>query len=378
MRRIFIIPICLLFSVSGQGQVVPVEVTDETVKIAGLEEKELAFGFAAGDQIIFNFREIDKNELKEIEITEYPQATKYSDYKTKLVENKRLTVTRDGVYLFRFNNSSLGKRICKIHIQRIPGTEETRNFNTTVVWETRRDTTYHTYTKDVLVGYDTIYTPVVKRDLVKTGRSEEMIMNRSERVHSRMNLENNSFKTVMVTLPNNEITPLITKKIIGWAYWIGVGEESSRAWAKNVNAVKSMTSGLADMTGMGPLGAFTNGAIDLFTPTVGEDVAYWFIPNKYNAELFLANQAFSALDQGKGVAAYGKFSNPLQGTFYIGLLNDNDITPIDAEVKISVFWETNHYEDKQYSQMNLTPRYEKKTFSDPVVKTYTVPVLGKS
>lgn len=190
-----------LLTLNSYGQQEPLDVTDQTIKLGGLKEEELYFGFAAGDKIVFNFKEADNKELKEIEILEYPNNSKFSDYKTKLVENKTITVSKQGVYIFRFKNSALAGRICKIKIQRIPASDETKNFNSTVTWETRQETTYNTYTKDVIVGYDTTYVQKSKKELVNTELSEDMIMDKTERVHSINNLDYKNYKTVQVTLP---------------------------------------------------------------------------------------------------------------------------------------------------------------------------------
>jgi len=112
-------------------------------------------------------------------------------------------------------------------------------------------------------------------------------------------------------------------------------------------------------------------------PTMGEDVAYWFIPDAKNTDLFLNDKLFINFDKGKGVAAFGKNTAKTQGTFYIGLLNDNTFQGIDANVKISVLWETKYYEDKTYIEKTITPRYERKTFTDPEIITSTVPVTGE-
>lgn len=373
-RKITIILGLSLWTVTAFGQE-PIDVTDQTIRIGGLKEEVIYFGFAEGDKIIFNFKEADNKELKKIEIVEYPSNSKFSDYKTKIIENKTITVTKQGIYIFRFENSAISGRICKIKIQRIPGSEATKNFNSTVTWETRQETTYNTYTKDVIVGYDTTYVQKLKKELVKTELSEEMIVDKNERVNSINNLDYKNYKTIPVTLPQNEISTYKTKKIISWAYWIGVGKESSEAWAKNVKTVSNVASGALTIFGGGPLAGIAVGAVtNLAMPTTGEDVAYWFIPDYQNEQLFLANQLFSQFDKGKGVAAFGKNSNRTQGVFYIGLLNDNQFQGIDANVKISVIWETNFYEDKQYTEMNVTPRYEKKQFSDPIIKTFKVPV----
>ncbi|MES2446523.1 MAG: hypothetical protein V4546_05040 [Bacteroidota bacterium] len=378
MTKIFTIFFGLLFCSAVSFGQEPIDVTDQTIKLRGGNEEELYFGFATGDKIIFNFQEMDDKELKEIEIIEYPSNSKFSDYKTKKVENKSILVTKQGVYTFRFKNSALGGRICKIKIQRIPASNETKNFNSTVTWETKQETTYNTYTKDVVVGYDTTYVQKSIKKLVKTELSEEMIIDKTERVHSINNLDYKNFKTVRVTLPQNEISTYKTKKIVSWLYWIGVGKEASAAWAKNVNTVKNIASDAATIFGGGPLAVLAIGTISsLAMPTMGEDVGYWFITDDNNAQLFMGRQSFMQFDKGKGIAAYGKNSDRTQGIFHIGLSNDNQFQSIDANIKISVIWETNIYENQLYTDTIITPRYERKTFSDPIIKTFKVPVTGQ-
>jgi hypothetical protein len=112
-------------------------------------------------------------------------------------------------------------------------------------------------------------------------------------------------------------------------------------------------------------------------PAMGEDVAYWFIPDSKNSDLFLGDKPFTHFDKGKGIAAFGKNTTKTQGTFYIGLLNDNTFQGIDTNVKISVLWEIKYFEDKTYTEKTITPRYERKTFTDPEISTTTVPVTGE-
>jgi hypothetical protein len=121
-----------------------IDVTDQTLKIGGLKEEELYFGFAAGDKIIFNFKEVNNKELKELEITEYPLSSKFSDFRTARVENKTIAVNKEGVYVFRFKNGAITGRVCKIQIQRVPAGAETKNFNTSVTWINKQDTTWNT------------------------------------------------------------------------------------------------------------------------------------------------------------------------------------------------------------------------------------------
>ena len=121
-----------------------IDVVESTLKIGALGEEVFYYGFAEGDKIIFNFEELKGKELKEIEIIELPSSSKFMDYKSVSIKNKELTVQKTGIYKFRFSNSAVAGRICKYKIQRIPASEVTANFNTSVYWKTNYDTTYYT------------------------------------------------------------------------------------------------------------------------------------------------------------------------------------------------------------------------------------------
>ncbi len=130
-------------------------VTQTTVKVGAMATEELFFGFDEGDQIIFNFELVKGKDLKEIEIFEYPNASIFTDYKTKEIKDKTLSIYRAGIYKFKFKNSAVGIRICKVKIERIPANIENKNFNTTVYWKTIRDTSYYFVDEKYLIGKDT-------------------------------------------------------------------------------------------------------------------------------------------------------------------------------------------------------------------------------
>lgn len=114
-----------LFSTKLFGQTI-IDITENALKVGGLGEEVFYYGFTEGDQLIFNFQELNGKELKEVEIVELPSSSKFMDYKTSRIENKVLNVTRTGIYKFRFSNSALGGRICKVKIQRIPASDATK------------------------------------------------------------------------------------------------------------------------------------------------------------------------------------------------------------------------------------------------------------
>lgn len=354
-----------------------VDLTDQTIKIKGGKEEEILFGFAAGDQIVFNFFEENKKELKEVEILEYPNTSKFSDFKTSKIENKKLNVGRTGVYVFRFKNSSLSGRVCKIKIQRIPASEATLDYNSAVTWVTKQDTIWNSFTTDVLVGYDTSYVQQKKKELVRTEKSEVHVFTKSERVHSETN-QNGNRTSLFFTLPQNSQSAYQTKKVISWAYWVGVGNEGNEAWKQNISETKKIAQKSAALF-TSPLGAIAIGlAAELATPQLGEDV-YYAITDDVNRKLFLMNSDnYNVFDRGKGKAGYKVFTNQYmcQGTFFICLENDNFMKGIDVDVKVAAIVETNTYEDKTYTEQVVRPRYEKQIKKEPRIKTVSMPVAG--
>ncbi|MGL5891133.1 MAG: hypothetical protein ACRC3B_14685, partial [Bacteroidia bacterium] len=325
-------------------------------------------------KILFSFSETDGKELKEVEITEYPSNSKFSDFKTSKIENKSIAVSRKGVYKFRFYNSAMLGRVCKIKIQRIPASEQTRNFNCAVNWQVKQDTTWNSYVKEELTGYDTTYIPRTRKELVKTILKEEVIFDKIQRVHSLTNSNGNK-TSVFFTLPQNKISLYQPSKVISWAYWVGVGAEAQNSWNQDVRAIGKLAKGVASYTT--PLGALAVGAItELMIPNLGEDVSY-SIADEYNRDLFHKDLEYRVWDSGKGVAGYRKFTDQglMQGTYFVLLSNDNNFQGIDANVKVSAIVETKYFEDKAYNEVKLTPRYEKKIYRDPVIVSRKMPVI---
>ena len=351
-----------------------IEVTEKTIRIAGLSEEIFYFGFAEGDKIIFNFEEIDNKEVKEIEIIEYPSSSRFMEYKASKIENKEIQIFKQSIFKYRFYNSAVGGRICKIKIQRIPANENTINFNTNIKWITKQDTTWNTYTKNVIVGYDTTYVDVTNLELTKVEQKEELLFDKTQRVNSQTNIDNPNKCILPVELPQNINTEFHKTKVIAWAYWIGVGEEAREAYTKNVRTVGNLAGSLASTFGS-PLAGLAVGAVtDLMLPTMGEDIDYWFITDWNNAQLFMNGQTFYQFDKGKGIAAYGKNTTTLEGTFYVGLYNDNYTQGIDVNVKVVAIVEHKIFELITTKKQVVKPRYEKQIFSDPSINEYEIPV----
>lgn len=310
----------------------PIEVADNTLKVGALSEEVFYYGFCEGDQVIFSFEEVNGKELKEVEILEWPSNSKFMDYKTKKIENKSINITKTGIYKFRFSNSAIGGRVCKFRIERIPSSEATQSFNTSVYWRTL---------------YDTTYTPVQERYLVKSDTSAVMLTDQKAKVSSQNALNGNSNKTIVdVTLPSGTIS---------WSYYIGVGSEGEAAYtAARTKFVNASAGVVSKIPGWGPMGALALYGVNYFAKVQGEDnVKYWFITDWDNVLLFESGNSFMQYKQGDVVNDASQMKSPLTGKLYLGLLNDNIAEPIDVLVKINAVTVIQQYGMQTIQKMSL-------------------------
>jgi hypothetical protein len=301
----------------GIGQMVAqstIDIAENTIKVGGLSEEAFFFGLAQGDKLVFNLEEVNGKELKEIEIVEWPATSRFMDYKTKKVSNKTIDIPRTAIYKFRLANGAIGGRICRIKIQRIPASPESQNFNTTVYWKNKADTTYTPTEEQYLERSDTIIsTP----------------LDQIAKVSSQSALNGNANHTIVdFSLPEN------TK---AWSYYIGVGREGQAEYEKSKNDFMNTAAAKASkIPGYGTLAALAIYGINTFAKVQGSNnVKYWFIADWDNVLLFKAGQSFMQYKQGDVVNEAAQMKAPLEGKVYIALLNDNVMEPIEVVVRVS-------------------------------------------
>jgi hypothetical protein len=260
MKLIAILVALCTYSVQGQT---PIDIAESTLKIPAFGEEVFYYGFAAGDILVFNFTEANGKELKEVEIQELPAAASvFMDYKTKKISDKRLTISRTAVYKFRFSNAALGGRVCKFKVQRIPVSEGTRDFNSTVFWKVQNDTTYVPQQEQFLVKSDTVIVNV---------------MDQVSKVSSQSAINGTPNRTIVdFSLPEHTVK---------WSYFIGVGNQGRAAYEQAKDKlVEEAASTLTGLPGYGPLAALALYGINTFSKAGGDDnVQYWFISDWQNA-----------------------------------------------------------------------------------------------
>lgn len=349
------------------GQIQAIDVAELTIKIGGVESEELFYGFAEGDQIIFSFEEINGKELKDIEIIELPSSLKFTDYKTTKIDSKKLLVNQKSVYQFKFNNSAISGRVCKVKIQRIPKSDNLITFNTNWEWKTVYDTTNTPYIQDSLVGYDTLYIQKTKKELVKTDTLVTELFNKSERVHSETALDKSQYAYLDVHLPFNTYTPnkfnvYQSTEVLAWSYWIGVGQKSIEEYEK---ANKNMSNGISKigaLTGYGALSTLALTGVSMFAPSsVGDNVGYKFIT--------VQNGINNTFDFGNGISASGRNTKILQGSYTIQLYNDNFKDGINVNVKVACVQIRKTWEDIAYTEEVIKAKYVKLNKIKTVIKT---------
>jgi hypothetical protein len=344
--KVLLLTLSIFLSLNCFAQIEPVDVADLTIKIGAVSGEDLYYGFAEGDEIIFSFEELKGKALKEIEITELPTNSKFMDFKSTWIADKRIKVNKTAVYKFSFWNSSLAGRVCHINIQRIPKSNELKNFNTNWEWKKLYDTSYVAYTEDSIVGYDTTYIPYTQKDLVKVDTTC-IDKTKNERVHTNMNVDGD-VSVVTFYLPQNIRTSYKTQEVISWAYWFGT------AGAPKVSAHLATASKLVSSFSL--VGGLALGVLSLTSSTAGNNINYCVLDNATSKQLFLSESGgWRYYDKGDGNSASNRVQSRLQQTVYIGFDNDHTY-PVDVNVRVSAVVVTKIYEDKQYEKEKITAR----------------------
>lgn len=297
-----------------------VDVADITLKVAALGNEELMYGFAEGDKVIFSMTEKDGKELKEVTISEYPANIKYQNRAVSKIENKTFNVIKKGVYVFSFYNSNVKGRIINVIIKRVPSKPELANFNTKVSWHNVIDTTYKAEEHQYLIKSDTSFVEVINTNAV---------------VHSELN-SNGNRANISFTIPSNTVS---------WAYWIGVGQESKKAYQKDIQAMSNM--GANFVGGINPLAGILLGVMPTLTKSnTGENVHYYILADYDNAVKFMAGQQFLQLKNADVVNDYGIMKGRNNQKLYVGMYNDNTTREIEVNVKITAMVVNNKYETR--------------------------------
>jgi len=338
MKKLLILLSVISFWSTSVFGISPIDVAENTLKVDEHSEEVFYYGFAAGDELVLSFKMQKGSSLSELEISEFPSSIKFMDYKVKKIENHKLHILRTGVYKFRLTNSENSARICKIKIQRIPANLATLlNFNTSVYWRTVQDTSY---------------VPTQEKFLMKRDTTAQTLIERVTKISSSNIMNGNSNKDLIdFTLP---------KGTISWSYYIGVGSEGQKAFAKAKSGfLNSAASTASRIPGYGTMAALALYGINAFSLIQGEDnVKFWFIGDETNASLFKFGKEFKSFKQGDVLNDAAQMKKPLSGKIYLGLLNDNLIESINVTISVTAVVATERNSIQNNKLMLITSRKE--------------------
>jgi hypothetical protein len=336
MMRIIAFILFSFFSTILLGQT-PIDITENTLKISPSSEEVFFYGLREGDQLIFNFEELNGKVLKELDIKLLPAKSIFMEYKTNKIENKNLNIAETGIYQFRFANANIiSGRICKFKIQRIPSDENSKKFNTTV------------YDRTV---YDTTYTYEQEKYILKSDTIISEILNQTAKVHSSLNMNGNK-TTTSFTLPKNTVT---------WSYYIGVDQEGQKSYEDATKELISKTSlNILKVIKSNPLIALALGITPYLSQIQrGEDVDYALVDVE-SANSFTFGRPTSSYKNGKIINEFSKMS-VVEGRSNLAFCfsNDNAITPVSVMVKVIAVQANTIYATRQVKKMMITSKQEK-------------------
>lgn len=347
-------------------------VTEQTLKINPRDQITLYYAFAEGDQITLNYTVDDDRTLHEFAVTEYPENLKFKDRETKQAVNKRFYVVKKSVFSFQLaNNQLLAARTVHLTIERTPAAQNLDNFDTSVQWQTKQDTTYEYNPADWQIKE----IPTTKKTLIRQDTQIVNLFDKSERLDGKYVYQGKTETTLSFKLPQNTYAPDLknpykTIQTVSWAYWIGVGQESGKAYNEQNKKLGGVVSSAAKLAG--PYGVLAGLAIDGITLVAGssplsDNVVYTIFVKNENKKL--------KIDAGNGTTASAKNTTNLQGEVSVMLLNDNLRDGIDVAVRAVAIQVTSIYEDKTTLKNEYTPKNKNAT-KKAIIKNSRIPVLN--
>ena len=351
---------------------------ENTFKLKG--EESLYYGFAEGDQIIFDFQETNKKSVKEIEIVEMPNNTKFQDFKVSNVNQKTIKVHKNAIYLFRFKNPAIASRICKVKIQRIPSDSSKINFDTGWRYEDVKDTTYVPYTEDSIVGYEERHYTEVVKELKESHVEEYEILNHTTEVQAIGLLANRNPRAILTfELPKNVKNELKEQKVVSWAFWFATGDDAESFWVRNKKRLVNLSSTLVGAY-TSPLGAFAAGAmVDMIIPAAGQRTTVKYsITDVHNAHLFMNGSSYRTIHQGSGSGGHQRFTSieMTNGKYALCLYNPNTAKSIRVMAKGIALVEVKTYQFVEYERVKSVPMYVRLNKKRMVVNSRQIMMLN--
>ena len=207
----------LLLCAIGLNAQANLQVADQTFKLDGVSEH--FYAFAEGDQITLQVQELTGKKIKSIEFGAYPDAPLiFRAYELDSVLIKTILIPKTGVYLLRFQETGLNKKICRFTLHRSAGSAETARFDTQLSWDIKTNPSFR-----------------VGKKSIQSGKKTEMVsLGGQATVSSSKFYLKKPVNAYQFTLPPN------TRQ---WAYRVAVGQAVQEARKQDAQKLKQAFQG---------------------------------------------------------------------------------------------------------------------------------------
>ena len=304
----------------------PQFVADQTFRLDG--KSEFVYAFAQGDEMQLFVQELGGKKIKSIEIWQHPDHLMFRAYELDSILKKSFTIPQTGIYVLRFQEVGMSKKVCRFTVHRVAASVETARFNTHVPWSLQEFPEFR----------------VLKRSIQAGTKTDMLSISGQVTVSAKKLYTQKSVNAWQFTLPPN------TRQ---WAYRIAVGQTANEARQKDAQKLsQSLQMGSVKLLGVQPqtaLAAFALGmAIDLTVSTSGEDVEY-AITDWDNWQKFSNGENYQAHMQQTNISVdVQRRYSPLEGTYWFALRNNNLMDDIDVTIEIEAVTETPLFEQEIY------------------------------
>jgi hypothetical protein len=215
------------------------------------------YAFEKGDEIVLNIDMTNAKGTNVIEVFTYPDRnTIYSNDSFRDLTDVKIKVRERGIYGFSFASNHAFDRDARFQIERIPGSEESKDFNTTVSWQ-------ETYKVEVVQKAQKFYINSGSHATFKGGKSRT---------------------TIPINLPDNTVK---------WYYEYSASRNESEV--DNVSKALDLAgelSSLLDQSGILQLG------INMLNQPPGSDYCDVYLIDHDNYTPFLSKQQFMQYPEG--------------------------------------------------------------------------------
>ncbi|MBL7826763.1 MAG: hypothetical protein JNJ57_09040 [Saprospiraceae bacterium] len=300
----------------------PIFVADQTFRMDG--KSEYVYAFAEGDEVQLYVQELNGKKIKSIELWQHPDHLFFRAYELDSTLQKNITIPQTGIYLLRFNEVGINKKICRFTLHRKPASAETTRFNTHIAWNLQEYPAFRITKKSVEAG--------VKTEL--------------QSISGQVTVSARKFYT---TKPVNAWQFTLPPNTRQWAYRISVGQSTQEARQRDAQKLtQALQMGSVKLMGVEPttaLAAFALGlAIDLTVSSSGEDVEY-AITDWDNWQKFSKGAPYQAHMQQTNITVdVQRRYAPLAGTYWFALRSNNWVDDINVSIEIEAVTETPLFE----------------------------------